>query len=85
MFLVRLRDKCIHRSSQVTGHSQMASLLNALGPLVTIKTFDCNKKLHDYDGAVLNSETSPLVCPSSDSARAAMVGQQRRVVNLSAR
>ena len=56
----------------------------ALGPLVTIKTFDCNKKLHDYDGAVLNSETSPLVCPSADSARAAM-GQQRRVVNLSAR
>ena len=33
IFLVGLRDKCIHRSSQVTGHSQVAPILHESGAI----------------------------------------------------
>ena len=34
IFLVGLRDKCIHRSSQVTGHSQIALILHEIGAIL---------------------------------------------------
>ena len=34
IFLVGLRDKCIHRSSQATGHSQVASILHESGAIL---------------------------------------------------
>ena len=33
MFLVEPKDKCIHRSSHVTGHSQVASILQESGAI----------------------------------------------------